>query len=99
MKLFWLACHAQGRSGKAVHECIRIYIKIIWDMALRMKESNGRARRETGQHARKVEVRKDSSGTEDQAKRKDLLLMSAGFLALPCMEAAASKQGCETASG
>lgn len=40
------------------------------DMALRMKESNERARRETGQHARKVEVRKDSFGDGRLDKRK-----------------------------
>ena len=40
---------------------------------------------------------KTPSETEDQAKGKDLILMSAGFLTLPCIEAAGGKQGCETA--
>ena len=72
-------------------------------MALRMKDSNGRARRETGQHARKVEVRKDSFGDGRPDKRKGFATNVCGLPGTALhggswQQAAGSKQGCETAS-
>ena len=72
-------------------------------MALRMKDSNGRARRETGQHVRKVEVRKDSFGDGRPDKRKGFATNVCGLPGTALhggswQLAAGSKQGCETAS-